>query len=116
MHLDANEDEIAGNEARAGTTFVDAITVGLATIFDNESDCLASEVDVLSSMLDLVGEDRGAGVSKRAEGTGGIGGQSKVERKFELATHGRHATDNIRAVDGAAIPSIGGDHRSFDPN
>jgi hypothetical protein len=64
LNLDTNKDEIPGKEAGSGSTFVDAITVRLTTIFDNKGDDLAGEVDMLSSVLDI-GEDRGAGVGER---------------------------------------------------
>lgn len=48
---------------------------------------------------------------------GGYRGKADIERELELASNGGDAANNIRAVDGAAIPSIrgavGGLHENF---
>ena len=53
LDLDANKDKIASGEARSRATGVDAITVSMAAIFDDEGDDFAGEVDVLAGVLDV---------------------------------------------------------------
>jgi hypothetical protein len=49
-NLDANERKVTGSEARGRATFIDMIVVGLATIFNDESNNAAGEIHVLSSV------------------------------------------------------------------
>jgi hypothetical protein len=113
--LNAHENQIIGSEGRSRATFVDTITMGGSTVFDDESDDLTSEVNVLGSVLDII-EDRGASVQERPSRKRLSGVQHEVERKFEFATHGRDAAYNIGTVNGATIPGVSSDHGSFDPN
>ena len=54
LDLDANKDKIANGEAGSRATGVDAITVSMAAIFDDEGDDFAGEIDVLACMLDVL--------------------------------------------------------------
>jgi hypothetical protein len=115
LNLDTNEHEVAGNEAGCGATFVDTIPVGLATILDDKGDDLAGEIDMLGCVLDVVKDGR-AWVGGRCDRVRAVGVQSEVEREFEFTAHSRNAADDVGAIDGTAVPSVGGNHGSLDPN
>jgi hypothetical protein len=53
LDLDANEDKVIGCKAGTRATGVDAVTVRLATVFDDESNNLTSEIDVLTGVFDV---------------------------------------------------------------
>ena len=115
LDLHASEDKIASSEAKSRAPGIDAITVSMAAIFDDEDDDFAGEVDVLACMLDVL-EDRSAWIGQGASRDGAIGVESEVEWEFEFSSHGWDAADDVRAVDRAAVPSMGSNHRGFDPN
>jgi hypothetical protein len=115
LDLNTNEDEIARGKAGSRATFVDAIAVCVATIFNNKGDDLAGKVHVLAGVLNVF-EDGRAGVGQRTDRGGTIGIQSKVKGKLEFTAHGRNAANNVGTIDRTAIPSISGNHGSFDPN
>jgi hypothetical protein len=115
LDLDANEDKVIGREAGTRATGVDAVTVRLATVFDDESDNLTSEIDVLTGVFDVF-QNGGAWIGERSWRSWASSVESKVERKLEFATHGGDATDDVSAINGAAIPCVGGDHGGFDPD
>jgi hypothetical protein len=115
LDLDANKDKVIRREAGTRATGVDAVTVSLATVFDDEGDNLTSEINVLAGVFDAF-ENGGAWIGERSRRSWASSVKSKVERKLEFATHGGDATDNVSAIDGAAIPCVGGDHGGFDPD
>jgi hypothetical protein len=115
LDLDANKDEIAWDEAGSRATFVNTITVRLATIFDDEGNNFAGEIDVLASMFDVI-KDGSAGISQWSDRVRAISIEGKVERKLEFTAHSRDAADNVSTINRAAVPSVSSNHRSFDPN
>jgi hypothetical protein len=115
LDLDANEDKVIGSEAGTRATGVDTVTVRLATVFDNESNNLTSEIDVLTGVFDVF-QNGGAWIGERSGRSGASSVESKVKRKLEFATHGGNTTDDVSAINGAAIPCVGGDHGGFDPD
>jgi hypothetical protein len=91
------------------------VTMSLATVGNNKGDNLTGKIDVGQGLSD-VGKDGSAGIRKQARGSSGRGIKGKVKEKLEFAPHGRNAVDVVSAVDGAAIPSITGNHGGFNPN
>jgi hypothetical protein len=117
LNLDADEDKVTRGELGSRTAVVDAVLVGfLAAVGNNEGDDLTGEINVRSSLAN-VGEDRGASIRHR-RGSGSRGGsiEGQVERKFKLASHGGNTMNNVRTVNGAAIPGVGSNHGSFNPD
>jgi hypothetical protein len=88
--------------------------MGLAVVSDDEGDNSTGKIDIRGGLLN-VSEDRGAGIGKRT-GSEGIRVKGEVERKPEFKAHGGNAADDVGPVNGTAIPSIGGEHGSFDPD
>jgi hypothetical protein len=54
LDLDTNKDKIAWNKAGSRATFINAITVSLAPIFDDKGDDFTGEIDVLASVFDVI--------------------------------------------------------------
>jgi hypothetical protein len=42
--------------------------------------------------------------------------KSEIERELKFAAHSRDTPDDVGTVNGAAIPSVSGNHGRFDPN
>ena len=61
LNLDADENEIANGKVGPGATGVDAVTMSLATIGNNESHDFLCKVDMSGGLRD-VSKNRGAGV------------------------------------------------------
>jgi hypothetical protein len=76
--------------------------MGSAAVFDDKRDDLTGEIDILRSVLDVF-QDRGASIRQRPGRNGLSGIQSKIERKFEFATHSGNAADNVGAIDWVAL-------------
>jgi hypothetical protein len=115
LDLNTNEDKVVGSEVGSGATFVDTVAVSLTAIFDNQSNDLTSEVDVMASVFNVV-ENRGAGIGERCRRGMASGGEGEVEGKLEFTAHGGNAADDVGAVDGTAVPSVSGNHGGFDPD
>ena len=49
-------------------------------------------------------------------GRGGSATKTEIEGEPEWATHSGNTSDDVGAIDWAAVPSISGSVRSFDPN
>jgi hypothetical protein len=115
LHLNANEHEVVGGKDGRGATFIDAVTMSLTAIFDDESNDLTREIHMAAGLFDVV-EDRWTGIKKgcRSSGAGSI--DSEIERKLEFAAHSGDATNDVSAINGTAIPGVSRNHRSFDPN
>lgn len=52
--LNAHEYEIANSKLRLRAADIDAVTMGLASIADDKSNNLASKVDVLGCVFDVI--------------------------------------------------------------
>jgi hypothetical protein len=89
--------------------------VSLTTIGHNELSDLLGKINVGGHLLDVV-KDRSTGIGEGCDGLAANDTQSKIERKFKFAAHSRDTPDDVSTVNGAAIPSVSGDHGSFDPN
>jgi hypothetical protein len=81
----------------------------------NKLNNLAGKINMCERVLDVV-EYRSNGIGETCDSLTNNHIQSEIERKFKLAAHSRDAPDNVSAIDGAAIPSVSGNHGSFDPN
>ena len=89
--------------------------MSVTTIGHNELNNLSGKINVGGCLLDVV-EDRSTGIGERCDSVAAGDIESEIERKFKLAAHSRDAPDDVGTVDGAAIPSVSGNHGSFDPN
>jgi hypothetical protein len=115
LDLNTNKDEVVGSEVGSRTTFVDTVAVSLTAVFDNKSNDLTGEVDMVAGLLDIV-ENGCAGIGDRAWRGLASSVDGKVEGKLEFTTHGGDAANDVSAVDRTAIPSVSGNHRGFDPD
>ncbi len=88
--------------------------MSLTAIFDDESNDLTGEIHMAAGVFDVV-ENGGAGIKKRCRSSGASSIDSEIERKLEFTAHGGNAADNVGPVNGTAVPSVGGEHGSFDP-
>ena len=109
VDLDTSHDKIANGKGNGGTRFVGALAVDGAAFFGEETEHLFGE---LSS---------GSSESKESMNIGcliGSGsrswGKAQIERETERTANGRDAANDVGAVNGAAVPSIGSGVGGFD--
>jgi hypothetical protein len=114
LYLDMHEHKVTWGKGGSRMAGIIMVMVGLAMVGNNGSNNLASKIDMLGSVFDVFkggGARVGQGPNRRGERIKG-----EVKGKFELPTHGKNAASNdIGVINGAAIPSVGGDNGSFDP-
>jgi hypothetical protein len=115
LDLNANKDKVVEGKDGRWTTFIDAVTMSLTAIFDDESNDLTGEIHMAAGVFDVV-ENGGAGIKKRCRSSGASSIDSEIERKLEFTAHGGNAANDIGAINGTAIPGVSRDHGSFDPN
>ncbi len=87
------------------------VTVGFTTIGHNKLNNLTGKINLCRSLLDVI-EYRSTGIGE----WGNSLAVNHIEREFKLAAHSRDTLDDVGTIDGAAIPSVSGDHGSLDPN
>jgi hypothetical protein len=89
--------------------------VGFTTIGHNKLNNLAGKINVGRRLLDVV-KYRSAGIGEGCDSLVANHIQSEIERELKVAAHSRDTPDDVGTVNGAAIPSVSGNHSSFDPN
>jgi hypothetical protein len=109
LDLDACHDHVTDFEQLLRARRVDAFAVVGATFFDKQSE-------------DRSREDRlGLGKAEKAVevGKGGVNGRGgsrvevDIEGKFEGTADGCNTADDVRAIDAAAVPGVGGTMGGF---
>jgi hypothetical protein len=114
LDLNANKDEVLGSKGGSRATCIDTVAVSLVAVFDDQSNNLTGEICVAASVFDAV-KNGGAWIRERSWWSWANSAKSKVKGKLEFATRGGDA-ENVGAIDGTAVPSVGGNHGGFDPD
>ena len=70
---------------------------------------------MMAGVLDVV-ENGGAGIGERSGRGLASSVDGEVKGKLEFTAHGGDAANDVSAVDRTAIPSVSGNHGSFDPD
>jgi hypothetical protein len=111
VDLDTSHDKIANSEGDGGARSIGAFAMKSATFFGEEAKYLFGELSSRSSKA-----KKSMNVRSLIGSRGWSRGKAQIERKSKRSANGGDAADDIGAINGAAVPSIGGSVGSFDKN
>jgi hypothetical protein len=111
VDLNTSHDKIADSKGNGGARFVGSFSVKSAAFFGEDTEYLLGE---LSSRPSEPKEsmDVGCLIGSRSW----RGSEAQIEWKAKRPANGRDAADDVGAVNGAAVPSIGSSVGSFNEN